>query len=97
VDTRPNPQKTPTSNSPNKILFAKQRENPNFLQNIFLQLATLFSVCLRVFPFWKDSPKKYNPKIPIQSRSIDLISAISRRPIIKGLPTDLILSVTRLL
>jgi preprotein translocase subunit SecG len=77
--------------SPKPNLFVNQRETPKFLQNIFLQLATLFLVCLRVFPFSKNSPKKSNhSKVP-KPHPVDPFFSPSRRPIIKGRRADLIL------
>jgi hypothetical protein len=95
VDSRPKHQKSSNLNSPQKILFVKQRKSLKFLQNKKVQLATQFSVRLRVLPF-SDQP----PKFPISQKlsrfpSIDQFPSPSRRPIIKGLRTDLIFFVTR--
>jgi hypothetical protein len=97
VELRPEPQKNPNLNSPKEILFVIQRKTAEFPQDKNLHLATQFSVCLRVLPFWKDSPKNPNLKIQSISGQTTINLALSRRPIIKGLPTDLILLVTRLL
>jgi hypothetical protein len=71
VELRPEPQKNPNLNSPKNILFVIQRKTAEFPQDKNLHLATLFSVCLRVFPFWKDSPKKSQPKNPVHLRPND--------------------------
>jgi hypothetical protein len=62
-----------------------------------MQLVTLFSVSLRVFPFSEVQPKTRKPKNLPKTHSIPQFSAHSRRPIIKGLRPDLILFVTRYL
>jgi hypothetical protein len=58
---------------------------------------TLFSVDLRVYPFSELVPKNQKPKNLLNSHSIPYFLALSRRPIIKGLRADLILSATRYL
>jgi hypothetical protein len=97
VGTRPNPKKKPIPNSPIKNLFVKQRETLKFPQKQKLQLVTLFSVRLRQLPFSEPPQKNSNQSKLSKTPPIDLISAHSRRPIIKGPPPDLILFVTRLL
>jgi hypothetical protein len=71
VELRPEPQKNPNLNSPKEILFVIQRKTAEFPQDKNLQLVTLFLVCLRVLPFWKDSPKKSQPKNPVHLRPND--------------------------
>jgi hypothetical protein len=97
VDNRPKPQKNTNLNSPKSILFAIQRKIPRFPQEQKLQLATLFPVCLRELPFSELAPKIQIPKNHSKTASIPVKLALSRRPIIKGPHTDLILSVTRYL
>jgi hypothetical protein len=91
VDPPANPQKSPNLNPPTRILFVNQREPLKFPQNKKLQLVTLFSVSLRVLPFSELAPKIQSTQKTSNSYPIDLILANSRRPIIKGLRTDLIL------
>jgi hypothetical protein len=67
----PKTSKASILNSPKSILFAKQRKNAKFLQYIFPHLVTLFSVCLRVFPFSKNSSKKFQPQIQFESQPND--------------------------
>jgi hypothetical protein len=62
-----------------------------------MQLVTQFSVYLRVLPFSEVQPKTPKPKNLPKPHSIPQFSALSHRPIIKGLHPDLILFVTRLL
>jgi hypothetical protein len=57
ADSRPKTKKTVNLNSPNSILFVIQRKISEFLHYKKRHLVTLFSVCLRVFPFSKNSPK----------------------------------------
>jgi hypothetical protein len=97
VGTRPNPKKNPIPNSPKQNLFVNQRETLKFLQKQKLQLVTQFSVHLRELPFSEPPPKNSNQSKLSKTPPIDLISANSRRPIIKGPHPDLILSVTRYL
>jgi hypothetical protein len=97
VDPRVNPKKIPNSISSKKILFVKQRKIVKFPQKLFLHLVTLFLVCLRDLPFSELAQKIQSTQKSSNSYPIELILALPRRPIIKGLPTDLILSVTRLL
>jgi hypothetical protein len=61
VEPRTKPQKSPTSNSPIKFLFVNQREPFKFPHYKVFHLVTLFSVCLRLLPFFELSPKKTNP------------------------------------
>jgi hypothetical protein len=97
VDPRSNPSITPISNSPKIFLFVIQRKSLKFPQIKFLHLVTLFPVCLRVLPFSELLLKKFQTlKLP-KFHPIPHFLALSRRPIIKGLRPDLILSVTRLL
>jgi hypothetical protein len=60
-----------------------------------MQLVTLFLVVLREHPFSEFSSKNQNPKNLSNPAPVDPFLAISRRPIVKGLRSDLILSVTR--
>jgi hypothetical protein len=95
VDSRLQPSKSPTFNSPILILFVNQREIPKFPQNILRHLATLFSVRLRVHPFSKNSSKNPIPQKLSKPPELTTILANFRGPIIKGQRPDLILSVTR--
>jgi hypothetical protein len=97
VDLRPNPKKIPNSISPEKILFVKQRKIVKFPQKLFLHLVTLFLVCLRDLPFSELAQKIQSTQKTSNSYPTDLILAYSRRPIIKGLCADLILTATRFL
>jgi hypothetical protein len=97
VDSRPKPKKPSNPSSPKTFLFVNQRKSLKFPQNKKIHLVTLFSVHLRVFPFSDQPLKTSNPQKLSESRSIDPVLAISRRPIIKGLRPDLILSATRYL
>jgi hypothetical protein len=95
VDPRLKLKKTSNPNSSKKILFAKQRETLKFPQNRKVQLVTLFSVHLRVFPFSDQPqkiqfPKKFPSFLQLTHNSAHLVV-----PFIKGLRTDLILFVTR--
>jgi hypothetical protein len=97
VDTRLKTQKNPILNSPIPNLFAIQRKTPKFPPNKKLHLVTLFSVCLRVFPFSELDPKTQTTKNLFNPAQLTQSSAISHRPILKGPPTDLIFFVTRYL
>jgi hypothetical protein len=91
VDLRTKTKKTTNLNSPKFILFAIQRKNAKFPQNIFLHLVTQFPVVLRVFPFSEISPKKPILQKLSNSLSIDpILSHFSWVPFIKGRRADLI-------
>jgi hypothetical protein len=74
------PKKSPFLDSPKKIPFVNQRENLKFLQNIKVQLVTLFSVYLRVLPFSDQPQKSPIPQNLSRLPSIDPFLSLSRSP-----------------
>jgi hypothetical protein len=84
VDPRAKSKKRVNPNSPNNILFVIQRKISKFPQNIVLHLVTLFSVCLRVLPFFEHSPKKFQTSNLFKPRSTDPIIGSFSPSLIRG-------------
>jgi hypothetical protein len=88
VELRVKPPKSPNPNSPQIILFVKQRKFLNSPKNPILHLVTQFSVCLRVFPFSEPTLKNPIPKFRTISGQKIQISPFLAVPIIKGRRAD---------
>jgi hypothetical protein len=76
-------------------VFVKQHKNLNSPKNIIFQLVTLFSVCLRAFPFSELFLQKLNSLPNFQFPANPLFLSQFSPSLIRGPYADLILSVTR--